>query len=55
MLQNEVSDTNALRLSIEQELGKTRAALADAEAEAKITQPNGGLGDRTLFTERRWA
>ncbi len=44
MLQNEVSDTNALRLSIEQELGKTRAALADAEAEAKITQPNGEPG-----------
>src|SRR5665213_2691107 len=41
VLQNEVADTNALRLSIEQELGKTRAALADAEAEARTVQGSG--------------
>ncbi len=52
VLQNEVTDTNALRLSIEEELGKTRAALADAEADAKITQGSGEPAERTLFTAR---
>ena len=52
VLQNEVTDTNALRLSIEQELGKTRAALADAEAEARTLQGSGEPADRTMFTAR---
>jgi uncharacterized protein involved in exopolysaccharide biosynthesis len=52
VLQNELTDSNALRLSIEEELGKTRAALADAEADAKITQGSGEPGERTLFTAR---
>jgi uncharacterized protein involved in exopolysaccharide biosynthesis len=52
MLQNEVTDTNALRLSIEQELGRTRAALADAEAEARTIQGSGEPADRTMFTAR---
>jgi capsular polysaccharide biosynthesis protein len=52
VLQNEVTDTNALRLNIEEELGKTRAALADAEAEARILQGSGEPADRTMFTAR---
>ncbi len=52
VLQNEVSDTNSLRLSIEEELGKTRAALADAEAEARTLQGSGEPADRTMFTAR---
>jgi uncharacterized protein involved in exopolysaccharide biosynthesis len=52
VLQNEVMDTNALRLSIEQELGRTRAALADAEAEARILQGSGEPAERTMFTTR---
>jgi uncharacterized protein involved in exopolysaccharide biosynthesis len=52
VLQNEVSETNALRLSIEQELGRTRAALADAEAEARTVQGSGEPADRTLFSTR---
>lgn len=52
VLQNQVTDTNALLLSIEQELGKTRAALADAEAEARTLQGSGEPADRTMFTAR---
>jgi capsular polysaccharide biosynthesis protein len=52
VLQNEVTDMNALRLSIEQELGKTRAALADAEAEARTRPDSGEPADRTLFDAR---
>jgi uncharacterized protein involved in exopolysaccharide biosynthesis len=52
VLQNEVTETNALRLSIEQELGRTRAALADAEAEARTVQGSGEPADRTLFSTR---
>jgi succinoglycan biosynthesis transport protein ExoP len=52
VLQNEVADTNQLRLSSEQELGKTRAALADAEAEARTLQGSDATAERTLITAR---
>jgi uncharacterized protein involved in exopolysaccharide biosynthesis len=52
VLQNEVTEVNALQLNIEEELGKTRAALADAEAEARTLQGNGEPGDRTIFSAR---
>ena len=52
VLQNEVTDKNALLLSIEQELGKTRAALADAEAEARTLPDSGEPAERTLFDTR---
>jgi polysaccharide biosynthesis transport protein len=52
VLQNEVNDTNALRISIEEELGKTRAALADAEAEAKNAQGGGDQAEPAFFTAR---
>ncbi len=52
VLQNEVSDTNSLRLSIEEELGKTRAGLADAEAEARTVQGSGESANGTLSSAR---
>lgn len=52
VLQNEVVDTNALLLNTQEELAKTRAALADAEADAKASQANGAAGDPSLFTAR---
>ena len=52
VLQNEVADANQLRLSIETELGRTRAALADTEAESKTLQGKEGSEARTFFTQR---
>jgi uncharacterized protein involved in exopolysaccharide biosynthesis len=52
VLQNDVTNANQLRLSIELELGRTRAALADTEAEAKTLQGKEGSEERALFTQR---
>src|SRR5580698_687432 len=52
VLQNEVEDANQLRLSIEVELGRTRAALADTEAGARTVQGKGGSEAGPFFTQR---
>jgi uncharacterized protein involved in exopolysaccharide biosynthesis len=52
-LQSEVTEANQLRLGAEQELGKTRAELADMQAEMKTFHPGDGLDQQADWTFRQ--
>jgi uncharacterized protein involved in exopolysaccharide biosynthesis len=52
-LQNEVTQVNQLRFSVEQDLGKTRAELADMQAELKTFHAGDGLESQADWTIRQ--
>jgi uncharacterized protein involved in exopolysaccharide biosynthesis len=52
-LQNEVADANQLKLSVEQELGKTRVELADMQAQAKTFRAGDGMESQLQWTLRQ--
>jgi uncharacterized protein involved in exopolysaccharide biosynthesis len=52
-LQSEVTEINQLRLSVEQDLGKTRAELADMQAELKTFHAGDGLESQADWTIRQ--
>jgi uncharacterized protein involved in exopolysaccharide biosynthesis len=48
-----VTETNQLRLSVEQDLGRTRAELADMQAELKTFHAGDGLESQANWTTRQ--
>jgi uncharacterized protein involved in exopolysaccharide biosynthesis len=52
-LQSEVTETNQVRLGVEQDLGKTRAELADMQAELKTFHEGDGLESQKDWTLRQ--
>jgi capsule polysaccharide export protein KpsE/RkpR len=52
-LQNEVAEANQLRLTVENDLGKTRTELADMEAQMKTFHTGDGLDAQAQWTLRQ--